>query len=633
MKLRVISLLLVIAMTLVLLPAPVTAVATTPQEIIQQIRTTYKRALSGSGMSSFNGHCGGMVSWQTFCLGIDKKVYACNGNDQFDLYNAMEKTTGGYSIKTYPVSQFSLLDALNAITQNGTQDAYNLIVGFQKTNTEAGRKYGHALFVHAIIDGIVYFMESYDATVCGRYYPEGQAISCTIEEFASYYSGRMVFEGVVYFGLKTYADLCTYYSCTMKAMAVADGVIYEEPGDPGVNEPEAVDTLVSGQWHTVTGLLQTPNGKYWYEIQENNRYRYVEAEKLTMGSPDTSGLSLTGLKAPGSLRKGYGFTMGGNISSQYSTLRDVRVSVYSADTPDTPLFSAAMEINGKSASLSKSKLNNALTFRKLPVGTYELYLTVEMEIHVLDAGQVTKRIEQVELWNGQFLVVNDWNTYPVVKFDGNGGVPELDQTVVTKNATIGSLPTAQRSGYAFAGWTLDQAGTVPVTAETVLKKNTVLYAQWKPGHSGQGGWQETDNGWHYCAGDFPVEGWIQFGDLLFYQYSDGTLAKGWVWIDQNLRYFNAAGALITHLDGHSGMGFDVQLDSETGAFGWLATGNQPSGSVQLSAEELLQRQEQVESMPAAGRAMQKLSAGIYWLAVKITSGNLPQQLQETLRQE
>lgn len=616
-------------MTLVLIPAPANSVATTPAEITQQIRNAYKSAIRGSGMSSFNGYCGTLVSWQTFSLGIDKRIDLCDGNEQFDRYSNLDKTSGGYRVKTYPATKYTLNSALKAITQDGTQDAYNLLVGFQRTNTQAGQIYGHAVFVHAIIDGIVYFVECYNATVAGRYHAEGEPISCTIDEFSAYYDRWTVLEGVVHFGLKTYADLCTYYSCTMKAMAVADGYIYEEPGDPGIHEPEAVDVLVSGQWHTVTGLLQTPNGKYWYEIQVDHRNRYVEAETLTMGSLDASGLSLSGPKAPGSLRAGNGFTMGGTITSQNSTIRNVRVAVYGKNDPNVPVFSAAMDVNGKSASLSKSQLNNALTFRKLPVGSYELRLSVELEIHVFDEGQIVTRVEQVELWNGQFLVVSDWNTYPTVKFDGNGGTPKLDQMVVVKNETIGDLPVAERSGYAFAGWTLDQAGTMPLTAETAIKKNTTLYAQWTPGHSGDGGWQETEDGWHYCAGDSPVEGWIQFGDLQFYQYADGTFAKGWVWIDENLRYFNNAGALITHLDGHSGMEFEVQMGGSLGAFGWLVSGNQPTGSLQVSPEEL----QQMEKLPAAGRVMQKLSASIYYLAVKITAGELPQQLQAALNQE
>lgn len=627
MKLRAIAFLLVIALTLLLIPAPAAeAVATTPNEIIQQIRTSYKRSLRGSGMSSFHGYCGTLVSWQTYCMGIDKSVYLCDGNEQFDRYSNVHKTTGGYSIKTYPAGKYNLLSAMNAITQNGTQDAYNMVVGFHKTNTAAGQKYGHAVFVHAVIDGIVYFVESYNINVGGKYYPEGEPISCTIEEFCKYYDRWTVFEGIAYFGLKTYADLCTRYTSTMKAMALADGYIYEEPGDPGVHEPEAVAKLHCGQWLTVTSLLKTPNGQYWYEVKIDNRYRYVQAQLLSMGSIDTSGLTVTDLKTPAALHKGYGFNMSGTVASQDGMISKVRVSVSPVDMLSKPIFSAELNVDAKSTSLNKSQLNNALTFRKLPVGEYQLRLSVQLEIHVFDAGEVTIRTEEVCLWNGRFLVKSDWSTYPTVKLDGNGGKTGLDQLVIPKNAALGSLPEAQRSGYAFAGWTLDKAGTQPVTAETVISKNTTLYAQWTPGHSGVGGWQETENGWHYCAGDSPVEGWFEFGDLKFYQFSDGSLAKGWVMIEQKLRYFNDAGALITRLEG-PGTGFDAQTDGK-GTLGWVS--GEASGPVDFGGEGNQNRLEQVEKMPAAGRAMQKLSASIYYLAVKITSGQLPQQLQEVL---
>ena len=617
-------------MTLLLIPAPANAVAVTPSEIVQQIRTTYRRSLSGSGMKNFNGYCGTLVSWQAYCLGIDKRVDLCDGNEQFDRYRYLDKSTGGYSVQKYPATKYTLTEAMNAITHNGTQDAYNMIVGFQKTNTVAGQKYGHAVFVHAVIDGIVYFVECFNANVGGKYFPEGEPIYCTIEEFCKYYDRWTVFEGIAYFGLKTYADVCTRYPSSMKAMAVADDYIYEEPADPGIHDAEQVAKLYSGQWLTVTGLLKTPNGKFWYEVEIDGYLRYVEAQLLTMGSVDTSVLTLSSLSAPAALRKGNGFTMGGTVSTVNSTIRTVQVAVYAADNDQEPVFGATMDVNGKSASLNKSQFNNALTFRKLAAGEYTLHLTVELEIYVLEDGAPVIRTEMVNLWDGRFLVKTDSSTYPVVKFDGNGGTTELDQMVVSKNATVGSLPVAVRSGYAFAGWSLDKAGTKPVAPETIITKNTTLYAQWVPGHSGEGGWQETEDGWHYCAGDHPVEGWITFGDLQFYQYSDGTLAKGWVLIDQNLRYFNAAGALITRLEGASGSSFDAQTDG-TGTLGWLATGSVPMGSV-MTPEELLQRQEQIQNMPAAGRAMQTLTASIYYLAVKITSGQLPEQMQTVLEQ-
>lgn len=620
MKLRIISLLLVVAMMFLLIPAPMAgAVAITPAEIKQQIRTAYLQALRGSGKSSFHGYCGSLVSWQTYSLGIDKKVYACNGNDQYDMYVNMGKTTGGYSVKGYPASKYTLLGALNAVSHNGTQDVYNLVVGFQKTNTTAGQRYGHALLVHAIIDGIVYFVEGFDSHVAGKFYAEGQPITCTIEEFAVYYDRWTVFDGIAYLGLKTYADLCTSYSTSMKAMATADGYIYEEPGDPGIHEPEAVEKLHSGQWLNVTALLKTPNGKFWYQVEIGRYTRYVEAEKLTMGSVDTSGLTLSGLKAPGALRQGLGFTMGGTVQSQDSKIRSVQVDVYSTVGGKALAFSSIMEVNGKSVSLSKSQFNNALSFRKLTAGSYILELSVNLEINVFENGKSVTRIKSVDLWNGWFKVVPDSASYPVVKFDGNGGTPKFNQGVVVKNQAIGQLPSAQRSGYAFLGWTLDKAGTQPVTEETVITKNTTLYAQWTEGHSGNGGWQETADGWHFCAGDSPVEGWFQFGDLQFYQHSDGTLAKGWVMIDGSLRFFNAAGAFITRLDSHSGVNFEAQTDGK-GTLGWLVSGNAPQGPVQSAPAD-------VEKMPAAGRAMQMISSTVYYLAVRLTSGELPEQIK------
>ena len=41
---------------------------------------------------------------------------------------------------------------------------------------------------------------------------------------------------------------------------------------------------------------------------------------------------------------------------------------------------------------------------------------------------------------------------------------------------------------------------------------------------------------------------------------------------------------------------------------------------------------EIENMPAAGRAMQKLSGSLYYLAVKLTSGELPLQIQEAMDQ-
>jgi uncharacterized repeat protein (TIGR02543 family) len=71
---------------------------------------------------------------------------------------------------------------------------------------------------------------------------------------------------------------------------------------------------------------------------------------------------------------------------------------------------------------------------------------------------------------------------PVVKyavsFDAQGGSAVVSQPVVKGGKAIKPVnPT--RSGYAFAGWTSDKAGTKPYSFNTAVNGNITLYAQWK----------------------------------------------------------------------------------------------------------------------------------------------------------
>jgi len=595
-KIRVISMLLAIVLVLVMLPAPVSvdAAAPTVTEIQKQIRTMYLKSLSASGRQNFNGYCGTLVSWQMFCMGIDRKIYAADGKDQFDQYSKMERTTGGYRVTSYPASKYTLKEALNAITNNGTVDAYNMVVGFEKTNTAAGSIYGHALVVHAILDGIVYFVECYDSAVGGRYWPEGQPISCTIDQFCTYYDRWTVFDGIAYFGLKTYAEMCEEYACNMQAMVTENTTVYDEPGDPGIHDANAAMSVIAGQWLHVTGLYKTPYGKHYYRVTFGEEIGYVEAEKLTMESLCAKDLTIKSLRVPVNVHKGYGFVVQGSVTGDVSQIESVSVTVRSEDGQIQHSGSAQPK-NGKTT-LNSSTINNALPFRKLPEGNYELSIDATVTIHVLEEGVITAKTDTVQLHSSRFKVVTDWGKYYCVNFNGNGGEALIDQIGVAKGSAVGTLPTAKRSGYAFAGWALDAAGAKPVTEETVINANTTVYAQWTEGHAGEEGWQHTDGGSHYCGGESAVEGWVTFDDLHFYQYADGTLATGWAWIDNGLRYFNAAGVLITQLQGADGKVYCLDTD---GVLGWsIQTEETGEGDDSL-------QQEQTGSMARPTRPMRR----------------------------
>lgn len=624
MKVRVISALLALVLVFLLIPAPTTvdAAAISVSEIQKQIRSAYQRSLSASGRENFNGYCGTLVSWQMFCLGIDRKIYAADGKQQFDLYSAMDMTTGGYRVTSYPSSKYTLKEALNAITNNGTIDVYNMVVGFEKTNTAAGSVYGHALVVHAILDGVMYFVECYDASIAGRYWAEGDPISCTIDQFCEYYNRWTVFDGIAYFGLKTYADMCEDYACNMQAMVTENTVVYKEPGDPGIYDPEANMSVIAGQWMQVTGLFKTPYGKYWYRVSYGDKTGYVEAEKLTMESVSAGDVTIKSLRVPTNLHKGYGFVVQGTVSSEISQVESVTVTVRSQDG-QTAYSGTAQPKNGKTA-LNQSSINNALPFRKMPAGTYDLTVEAVVTVHVMENGSIAAKTGKVQLHHCQFQIVTDWDKYCTVSFNGNSGDAETDQIVVAKGHSLGTLPAAQRSGYAFAGWTLDQAGTQPVTPETVIDKNTTLYAQWTAGHAGTEGWQHTENGSHYCDGDSAAEGWITFEKLLFYQHDDGALATGWVWIDGGLRYFNEAGVLITQLQGDDGRIYYLNTEG-MGLLGWNI--RTETSSEVAAGEKTEEIPEQTDKLSAAGLILQKLSTCVYEIASEVVSGEISGQLE------
>ncbi len=175
-------------------PALAEPYSLTGEELIQRIEQTYDEALDLAGRRSFYGRCSTMVNRSVQALGlvIARPAMEGHGRDAYDRYSVMGRTDGGYDAIAYSGADYDLEGALNAVCEGGTRDVYNLIVGFHNGG------YGHALFVHGIVDGMVYFSESYGLRIAGKYYREGEPIVCTVAEFAEYYNKWALFEGVVH---------------------------------------------------------------------------------------------------------------------------------------------------------------------------------------------------------------------------------------------------------------------------------------------------------------------------------------------------------------------------------------------------------------------------------------------------
>lgn len=556
-RIRVISLLLALVLTVSLISVPVSAAGDRASEIEQQIRTTYRAALRGSGRYSFNGYCGSMVNWQTCILGIDQYVHGCDGKDEYDHYVSQGVTCGGYKVRAYPAGQYTLKSALNAITNNGTMDAYNILVGFQRTNTREGSIYGHALLVHAILNGTVYFAECFNVSLNGKFWQEGDPIHCSIDEFCAFYDRWTVFDGVAYFGVKSYADVCSEYPAGMTAMATRDLTVYEEPWDPEVYEADPTGGKIQkGRMVAVTALLKTPGGRYWYRLSNGG---YVEAEHLVRIADDGNDITISDLRVPGALRRGVGWALRGRINATGSELRSVEVIVYDPVVGiEEPVFRGFLEEPGQSIDLSIKAMDRQMVFRKLDTGIYRIAICVEANTYSLQEGQVVQHSQTVTLHDSQFRIITDWHRYARVTYDGNGGDSTLDAKTIPAGDALGALPSAIRRGYTFAGWALDPEGNHMVTEQTVIEGDTVLYAQWEQGGR-LNGWHAYDGLWRYYENSKAVEGWIQTGSVTFWQ-ENGKPVKGWQTVGGLERYFNSAGALLTGWQSIGGREYYLNAD-------------------------------------------------------------------------
>ena len=167
------------------------------ETLLQQISDTYRTVKKRARIKSFKGKCGRYVCMQLVALGINENYIGCNGNRAYDIYCKKEQSTGGYAIHAYGAKKYTLENALKAIESEDAH-ARNILVGFQKGTSKAGKKYGHTLFIHGIENGMVYFSDSFAQTVDGVRYKEGAPIVCSIERFAKLYR-KYQLDGVIWF--------------------------------------------------------------------------------------------------------------------------------------------------------------------------------------------------------------------------------------------------------------------------------------------------------------------------------------------------------------------------------------------------------------------------------------------------
>ncbi len=482
-------------------------------------RASYTDSLASARRGSFHGYCGLMTSHQLYNLKINKSCVSNDGNDQFDYYENMSRTSGGYYIRPYNSSQYSLLQALETITGDGTRDAYNILVGFQWTNTESGAYFGHAVFINAILDGTVYFVESFHCPLGG---PEGTVITCSMEEFAKYFDKWTIFDGAIHFGSGRYSDICPYESTDLFVQTRFDSVIRSEPCLVGQNGCIRVRSVAAGERLHATGIFSDGYTVY-YRVQTNDGEGFISAGAVSPIRINSESLTLTDLQLPRSWETGKPLNLSGTVTARYGSIASVEILV--TDPEGNPILRELADTAGTKADLSV--LNEKLIFDLLDAGVYTVSIYASGACSVVNGTGTYVQYKRTLLDSRTlFLGVDAGNARdipaPVVKtIFKDGWVYENDKWYLYDNNT----PCTGWTELMGVRYYLDNTGAA-LTGQQEIQGQKL----------------------YFSASGAMVTGWLTLDGKTYYLDDQGVPVTGWQNMITGLYCFDKDGCLITEGD-------------------------------------------------------------------------------------
>lgn len=511
---RVLALTLSLMLIVAMLPLGTSATTTEEQAIKTQIKNVYRKVQRMVGWN-LSGLCGLMTDYQLYYLGVDTTLKISDGNGQYDEYRDLDMTYNGYKVTRYPAENYTLEEALYTMTEGGTRNVYNVLVGFQWTNTSAGARYGHACVIHAILDGKVYFAEGF-WTPFGA---AGNALVCSISEFANYYNSWTRFEGAVEFGNKDYTDFCQKYPANLFVETTTQTRIMPQLSDVDNSQAEALRQVVSGERLHVTALYKNTLGQYYYEVSDSGKTGFISAENTKLVQFNYEDVSLSGMTVPEALKLKYDYAMTGTVSSMESVISGLEVVI--TDENGNVVQSGKLAMLTRMRALTNAALNKSVNFAKLTAGSYTYTVNAYVQNNYLSDGQLVTDEKLLNLHNSVFTV---------------GG------------AAAGTLqPPVQEPGEAKNGWKREDGAWYyyenDVKRTGWICDNGVDYYLHENGAAATGWTQINGKNRFFSDTGAMRTGWLQTADGLYYMLSNGVAAVGWKEIDGQQYYFNAQGHL------------------------------------------------------------------------------------------
>lgn len=394
MKKRILAFLLAAVMLLGLFLVPAGAEELTEDERLrQQIRTIYYRSLYSSGKKSLNGYCGMMTGLQLWKLGVTKGKESYDGNDFYDAYLNQEITSGGYKVKTYSGISHSMEEIFNIITCCGRRDVYNIVVCFQWTNTEAGDRFGHAVLVHAIVDGKVYFTEGFHSTIGGA---AGRPIVCSIPEFCAYYEPWTSFEGMIVFGQKEYADFVTESLTDVFIQPTLAVELVSQPCAAGKNGCQVLRKAIVGERLRAVAVYEGENGPY-YRVELGEKTAYIPGVYTSLLRINTEDITLQNLELDTALQEGDKLFVDGQAQVSGGELQELYLRLYKQDGTEF----VACSIFEEGCSGEFVNFTPHLDVLDIPKGSYTLELGATVHKHYIENGEKQIQVVDQPVYRGE----------------------------------------------------------------------------------------------------------------------------------------------------------------------------------------------------------------------------------------
>ena len=138
-------------------------------------------------------------------------------------------------------------------------------------------------------------------------------------------------------------------------------------------------------------------------------------------------------------------------------------------------YTVTFNANGGSCSTSSKSFASGSTLGTLPAATRSGY---SFDGWYTSSSGGTKVSSSTTVTGAMTLYAHWSKVYYTVTFNANGGSCSTSSKSLAGGSTLGTLPTATRSGYTFDGWYTAKSGGTKVTSSTAVTGAMTLYAHW-----------------------------------------------------------------------------------------------------------------------------------------------------------